>query len=414
MLLFWLLAAALLLGALSALLWPLLRTPGTNSVPDDAAAIAIFRDQKRALDSDFSSGAISANERESALTDLAQRVAEEIDRPPRQPAPVAAPRRAWPLAIALLIAIPALTIVLYTRLGDPGAAIIAAAGSGATALDEPQIAAMIAGLTRRLETHPDDAQGWMLLARSNYALNRFAAAADAYARAEALVKDNADLLADYADALAMVQGHDLRGKPLALIEHALAVDPRHKKALALAATAALEARDLDRSLVYWRRLAAELPPGADEARQVDGVIAEVDAARRGATVASSATPHPPAPAGSPPAGAISGRVELSPVLASKAAPADTVFIFARATAGPRMPLAVLRIRAGELPKNFTLDDSMAMAPGATLSSVPEVVVEARVSKSGAALPQPGDLVGQSAPIKPGARGLRITIDQVVP
>jgi cytochrome c-type biogenesis protein CcmH len=114
------------------------------------------------------------------------------------------------------------------------------------------------------------------------------------------------------------------------------------------------------------------------------------------------------------AGTIGGRVALNPSLTAKVSPTDTVFIFARATNGPRMPLAALRIPAAELPKDFKLDDAMGMAGGMKLSSASEVVVEARVSKSGNALPQPGDLFGKSAPTKPGTAGLRITIDQVVP
>jgi cytochrome c-type biogenesis protein CcmH len=272
----------------------------------------------------------------------------------------------------------------------------------------------------------------VLLAHSYQALERFAESADAYARADALIPNNAGLLADYADALAMAQGRKLGGAPAALIQRALAIDPKNKKALALAATVALEARDLDNSIAYWRRLAAELPSGSDDARQVADVIAEVDAARRegkgsppapskAATIepskrtAETAPPVPSAPrGGTGAAGTIAGRVDLEAALASKVALNDTVFIFARAAEGPRMPLAVLRIPAKELPRDFSLDDSMSMAPGVKLSATPSVIVEARISKSGNALPQSGDLFGRSAPLKPGATGVRITIDQVVP
>ena len=111
---------------------------------------------------------------------------------------------------------------------------------------------------------------------------------------------------------------------------------------------------------------------------------------------------------------IAGRVDVAPVLSAKIAPDDTLFIFARAVDGPRMPLAVLRLSARELPKSFTLDDSMGMAPGARLSAAQAVVVEARVSKSGNALPQSGDLSGKSTTVKPGAADVKIVIDQVVP
>ena len=276
MLLFWFLAAGLLLGALSVLLWPLLRTRRGGAVPDaDSAAIAVFRDQKRAADEDFASGVITGAEREAVVSDLARRVADEVGASPRAPTSGAMPRPSWPLAIALLVAIPLLAIALYGRLGDPAAAAVAAAADGGHELSDPQIAAMIGALERRLEQHPDNAEGWALLARSYYALGRFPAAAEAYAKALALAPDNPDLLADYADTLGMTQGRRLAGKPLALVERALAIDPQHGKALALAATAAMEAHDPSKALAYWRRLAALLPPGSDDATQVAAVIAEL-------------------------------------------------------------------------------------------------------------------------------------------
>jgi cytochrome c-type biogenesis protein CcmH len=219
------------------------------------------------------------------------------------------------------------------------------------------------------------------------------------------------LLADYADTLGMAQGRHLAGKPLALIERALAIDPRHGKALALAATAAMEAHDPSKALAYWRRLAAQLPPGSDDATQVAAVIAELGGGAPDA-VKTMRAPGPRASIASN-GGTISGRVAVSPSLAAKVAPTDTVFIFARAPSGPRMPLAAMRIPASELPKEFTLDDAMGMA-GMKLSTANEVIVEARLSRTGNALAQPGDLFGRSAPVKPGAGGLRITIDQVVP
>lgn len=411
MLLFWFLAAALLLSALSALLWPLLRTRRAGAVSDaDSAAIAVLRDQKRAADEDFASGVITGAEREAVVSDLARRLADEVGASPRTPASGAMPRPSWPLAIALLVSIPVLAIALYGRLGDPAAAVVAAATDGGHELSDPQIAAMIGALERRLEQHPDSAEGWALLARSYYTLGRFPAAAKAYTKALALAPDNPDLLADYADTLGMTQGHRLAGKPLALIERALAIDPRHGKALALAATAAMEAHEPSKALAYWRRLAAQLPPGSDDATQVAAVIAELGGE---APDAVKTTQAPTQIAGASNAGTISGRVAVGPTLAAKVAPTDTVFIFARASAGPRMPLAAMRIAASELPKEFTLDDAMGMA-GAKLSTASEVVVEARVSRTGNALAQPGDLFGRSAPVKPGATGLSITIDQVIP
>jgi cytochrome c-type biogenesis protein CcmH len=424
MLVFWSLAALLITVTLAVLLRPLLRARGIGTAPDaDAAAIAVYRDQKQVLDAECADGAITPGERDAAVAELARRLGDEVAVP--QAATMDRPGRRGALfvALALLVLIPSAALILYARLGNPGAAEVVAGEDTRNVheISDSQIAAMVDNLAERLRSHPDDAEGWVLLARSHAALGRFTDAADAYARADVLIPDNAALLADYADALAMAQGKRLTGKPAELIRRALAIDPQHRKALALAATAALEARDLDRALGYWRRLLAQVPEGSDDAKRINTIVTEIESARRDGKTLSGATDKAPrridqaVVATQTPAGAtIGGRVEIAPALAAKVSLTDTVFIFARAVDGPRMPLAVLRVPARELPRQFTLDDSMSMAPGVKLSGAGAVIVEARISKSGNALPQPGDFSGRSAPVKPGATGVNVTIDQIVP
>ena len=424
MLIFWSIAALLLAVTLALLLWPLLRGRHAAVAPDaDSAAIAVYRDQKQVLDAECGDGVITPDERDAAVAELARRLGAEVAAPQAATTNRPGRRGAWFAALALLVLIPSAAVILYARLGNPGAAAIVAGGDAGNGheISDSQIAAMVDNLAQRLQSRPDDAEGWVLLARSYAALGRFADAANAYARADALIPDNSALLADYADALAMAQGKRLAGKPAELIRRALAIDPQHRKALALAATAALEARDLDGALAYWRRLLAQFPEGSDDARQINTIVAQIESAKRdGRTVSGPADKAPlrtdqPAIAKQAPAGAtIAGRVEIAPALAAKVALTDTVFIFARAVDGPRVPLAVLRVPARELPRQFTLDDNMGMAPGVKLSAAAAVIVEARISKSGNALPQPGDFSGRSAPIKPGATGVTVTIDQIVP
>ncbi|HTP46735.1 MAG TPA: c-type cytochrome biogenesis protein CcmI [Casimicrobiaceae bacterium] len=425
MILFWSLALLLVAASLAFLLPPLLRRRQKVIGPDaDAAAIAVYRDEKRALEAELVSGAISPAERDAALLELSHRLGEEIGTANPVSTARRPSRRAWIAAVVVLVLVPIAATVLYLRLGKPEATTVAAADATRAAHDmsDPQIAAMVEQLAQRMKAQPNDPQGWMLLGRSYAAMRRFQEAADAYARAAALVPDDAALLADYADTLAMVQGRSLAGKPLQLIEQALAIEPTNQKALALAATAALDRRDFSASLGYWRRLAAQFPEGSEEARQMASIIADVEntARQSGDKSIASTKPvtggSPPGTAGAGPASGatIAGRVDVSPALASKVAGTDTVFIFARAVDGPRVPLAVLRLPAQELPRDFTLDDSMGMAPGAKLSAAQAVVVEARVSKTGNALPQAGDLSGKSAAVKPGARNVRIVIDQIVP
>ena len=427
MLLFASLATLLVVATLALLLVPLLRARRAGEAPGaEAAAAAVYRDQKRALDAEYADGVISAEEREAAMAELAHRLAEDVERPRERSAPALPRRSAWVLAGVLLVLIPAAAVVLYSRLGKPDA-IAMQSEQAAHELNDQQVNALVDTLAERLKTRPDDAEGWALLARSYRALERWNEAAAAYAHATELVPNDASLLADYADVLAMAQGRRLEGRPAALAARALAIDPNHRKALALAATAAMETRDYDGAIALWQRLRAQFPEGSEDAKQVTSFIAEVedmkrhpDAATQSAAaqspraapaakreMATSATSAAAATAG------IAGRVDVAPALASKVALTDTVFIYARPAEGPRMPLAVLRIPAKELPADYRLDDSMGMA-GAKLSTAPTVVVEARISKSGNAIPQPGDLSGKSGPVKPGASGVDVTIDQVVP
>jgi cytochrome c-type biogenesis protein CcmH len=281
----------------------------------------------------------------------------------------------------------------------------AAGGANPHGMTAQQFETMVGRLAARMKENPDDVQGWMMLGRSYAVLGHFPESAGAYAKAVAIVPDDAQLLADYADSLAMAQGRTLQGEPEKVLKRALAADPNNVKALVLAGTAAFDRNDKAGAVRYWERALVVLPAESEMAARVRASIAEAG----GSTEFARAKPAP-AQGGT----RVSGVVTLHPKLAAKVAPDDTVFIFARAAEGPRMPLAILRKRASDLPFKFTLDDSMAMAPQMKLSAFPRVVIGARVSKTANATPQPGDLQGQSAPVKVGAQGIAVTIDTEVP
>jgi cytochrome c-type biogenesis protein CcmH len=242
------------------------------------------------------------------------------------------------------------------------------------------------------------------------ALDRTAEALAAYDRALKLRPNDATALADYADALAVKNGQSLEGEPLRLIDRALKLEPDNLKALALAGSAAYNRGDFAAAVKYWDRagqvgaadsqIAQMARAGAAEARQRGQLPPLAEAARgTGPRVAQAA-------AGGP---GVSGTVRLGAALKAKAAPEDTVFIFARPAAGARMPLAILRKQVKDLPFEFKLDDSLSMSPAALLSAAGSVVVGARVSKSGQAVPEAGDLEGFSPPVKVGSSGLVVEI-----
>ena len=407
---FWAIALALVLATLAALVVPLLRSRGQRERPEDVdASAAVYRDQKRQIDAEFASGAIGAEERDAAETEIVARLGAELSATPA-PASASASRWPWIAAIAMVAIVPATALVAYLAVGNPQAL---EAGATHPRMSDTEIVSMVERLAQRMRENPSDPQGWLLLGRSWSALERFPESADAYAAAARLLPGNADVLADWADALAMAQGRKLAGRPTEIIGQALAADPAHPKALALAASAAMERNDDRTAVRYWRALLAVVPPGGEDAKGIEATIAQLEGGAPGAPSASAgAAPAPPATA--PASSRIAARVAIAPALASRVSPDATLFVYARAAQGPRMPLAIVRASARDLPLSFELDDSMAMAPGATLSAAREVVVEARISVTGGATPSSGDLSGQSGVVAPGATGLSITIDRVVP
>jgi cytochrome c-type biogenesis protein CcmH len=254
------------------------------------------------------------------------------------------------------------------------------------------------------------------------ALGRYDEGAKAYEHLASIAPRDAQVLADYADALGMAQGRKLEGKPYALVKSALEIDPTHRKSLALAGTAAMETKDFPASIGYWQRLAAALPPGSEDEAQVRAIMEEVrmrasSAGQQLPAVAASPAPSPPPKVASAPKNAgtsVTGSVSIAPEVAAKVSQSDTLYVFARAEDGGRIPLAVLRASARQLPMAFLLDDSMSMSPQAKLSQASSVRIEARISRSGNAIPQSGDLVGRSDPVKPGARDVKIVVNQIVP
>ena len=434
-----LLGAALLLAVgLSFLLRPLLRG-GTRATGSDRAIASLYRDQLRELNADHAAGTINDEQFESGRRELERRLLEEIG----QAAPATSVSRSTRLTaggiIAFVVVVP---IVAYLALGRPetigagpaesqaAAGARGQAGGGENAphpITPEQVQAMIDQLAKRLQQSPQDADGWSMLARSYSYVGKFPEAVKAYQKAVELLPKDAHLLADYADALAMTQERRLAGAPMKLVQRALELDPKDVKALALAGSDAFDRHDYASAVSYWDRAVKAGPPDPQFARQLQAGLEEARKLAGGAvpppTMASAAEPQAAAPRstpstpspGSAPAGAtVSGRVQLSASLTGKVAPTDTLFVFARAAQGPRMPLALMKRQVKDLPLEFALDDSMSMMPNLKLSNFSSVVIGARVSKAGDAMPASGDLQGFSAPVKVGSAGVDVRIDQVVP
>ena len=426
---FWFFAFVLSAATLAVLVRPLVRRTGSATGPaDESATAAVFRDHKRQLEADRATGSLTTAEHDLAQKELLERFGAELASLKDVPAPPTSRMRRM-VALIMVIAVPVVALGLYTYLGNPTAPSDNPHGDASVAATDPKVVAMIDQLAERMKANPEDGAGWALLARSYMRLGRFDASAAAFEQAAKRTPDDAGLYADWADVLAQTQGAKITGKPLELVNRALAIDPNHMKSLALLASEAMDRNDRPAAIAAWTRLRAQLAPGSEGAKEIDGVLAELGAppgTAPGASVPASAVPAaaPKPVTGSAAttaashsataAAAIDGQVELDAKLKDKVGAGDTLFIFARAPSGSRMPLAILREPVGAFPRTFSLTDAMAMSPAATISAAKSVVIEARISKGGGALPQPGDLSGVSAEVAPGARNVRVVIDRVLP
>lgn len=294
----------------------------------------------------------------------------------------------------------------------PTATSASAAGDGgraAHALSDDQLQRMVEQSRARVQQNPKDAASWAMLAHSYDMLGKFAESSKAYASLAQLVPDDAQVLADYADALAVANGRTLAGEPAALVRKALAIDPRNVKALTLAGTAAFERQDYDGAVAQWKK-ARELSRDPQFTQQIDVSLANARALAQGLPASTPLAARQPATGAS---AVVAGRLTLADDLLSKA-PADaTVFIYAIPVGGARMPVAIMRRHVRDLPLEFSLDDSMAMVRDVRLSQVSTVVIGARISRRGDVAPEPGDMQGLTAPVSVGTRGVKLEISEVL-
>jgi cytochrome c-type biogenesis protein CcmH len=400
MTLFVALGVLLVAASLLFIVPPLARRTARPRESRDAVNAAVYRDQLRELEADLQAGTLAPDQHEKARQEIQARLAADLG---KSEAPAEARRGGRGAAIALGIAVPACALAVYLSVGNPGMlAPQAEEGAGPHGMSAQQFEGLVERLAARMKDNPEDAEGWAMLGRSYAVMGRFGESSAAYANAAARLPKDAQLLADYADSLAMAQGRTLQGEPEKILKRALAADPNNVKALVLAGTAAFDRNDRAGAVRYWQRALAVLPAESEMAQRVRASIAEAGGSAAGTQVAK--------PAQAQGSARVSGVVKLDPKLAGKVAPDDTVFIFARAAEGPRMPLAILRRQGRDLPVQFTLDDSMAMAPEMRLSAFPRVVIGARVSKTANATASPGDLQGQSQAVQVGAADVAVTID----
>ena len=422
---FVLLAALMLIAALAFVLRPLLR--GGVSSNDPAAAA---RRRMKVLQEALDTGVLSKKEFAAKKAELGDQLLGALDAPP------ARSRSAFFAAIAVALLLPAGAIVLYRLVGEPRAldpSSIPPPAAQASAEHGQDMDQAIAKLAEKLKQNPDDVAGWTLLGRAYLETEHFTEARDALKHAHDLAPTEADVSVAYAEALTLAgESHRIDGEAKALIDAALKADPKNERGLWLLGVSAYQDRDFSGAIATWNRLLALLPPDSNVIQSVKTQIARAEAERDGrappieqapsrpaasAESTASTVPAQPAPTSAPGTEGphLTVKVALDAKLAAKAAPGDTVFVFAKAASGPPMPLAVQRLKVEQLPATVTLTDGMGMLPSMKLSQFPQVIVGARVSRSGNAIAQSGDLQTASKPLDVATTTpISLTIDQTVP
>lgn len=411
MIAFLILATVLVAGALLLVIPPML---GAGARARDRAhrqqqaktVLVVLREQLAELEAERAAGRVEDADYQRSREELEQRVlaeagVAEAGEDPR-------PARAW--AAGLLLTIPILAVAVYLIMGTPEGLDPAKTQPPPEAghqITPEQMQAMVAQLAERLVREPDNVEGWLMLGRSYGVMRDLQGAVSTWSRIGNRIPDHPDVLADWADLLATAGGRKFDGDPDRLIERALKLEPKHVKALALGGTSAFQRGDYAKAAQMWEIILADMQPGAgpydsilasiNEARSKGGMPALTPAGAQAAALQGAAAPL-----------AVRGRLALAPALSGKADPDDVVFVFARPMGGG-MPIAALRFRAAELPREFDFSAAQRMSQGPL---PPQISVGARVSKQGSATAAAGDLESATLVVAPDASGLEIHIDRV--
>ena len=389
-------AALLLILVLVLLLRPFIFPAKNEMTSRRQMNAAIYRDELDKLEMERDAGVISAADYEISHAEMRQRLfqdtSEEDDRSVMGSSKLT--------IIGLCIFIVVLSSGLYFALGD---ATRVAQMNAQPPMTQEGVEKMVAEFAAKMEKDPTNLKGWTMLARSYRILGRNQEAADAYARAGNFIDDDPQLLADYADTLATNANGSFAGKPLVLINKALKLDPNNLMALWLSGTASYTSGNYKAAVQTWEKLAQQLPPGSEELKSIEGSIAEA----RSKAGLPAASPFASVSGGK----SISGTIEIAPDVKAKLKAGDIVMVIARQP-GERMPVAVLKTAAADFPMSFSLTDALAMNPSAPLSKLSEATIEVRISKTGMAKPEAGDLISSVQTVKVGSTNVRLLVDQV--
>jgi cytochrome c-type biogenesis protein CcmH len=318
-------------------------------------------------------------------------------------------RGVFVLMLFIALAIPVGSALLYLKIGTPSTLD----GVPAQAQTATDINTALDELRAHLTSNPKDAQGWSLLGQANMEMQKPEQARDAFDHVLKLTPNDTTAMVGWAEAdAAASENHLIQGRARDLLLQAVKLEPNNQRALWLLGISDFQQGQYADAAATWRVLQPQLQPGSSVAQAVAQQIALADARASGKPAPASSATTPPSSA-SVQGPALQVTVALAPALKQKLAAGDTLFVYARAENGPPMPLSVARLDAKQLPTTVTLTDAMGMVPSMKLSSVQHVFIGARISHSGEAVAQAGDLEGNAGVVAVYSKAtIKVVIDKV--
>ena len=407
---------ALLLVALAMLfvLSPLMLNRSAPSGKRNTINVVLFKDRLQELEDDFNQGVIGKDEYQSLKTELERRLLDDAAAGSEATAALTGKPSAV-VMVLLALSIPLVAWPVYQQTGAKAdwdiSQTLEQARQKTTAGEstELEVERLIVQLNQRLEQHPQHTDYLMLLGSTQMSLTNYAAATDVYRRLSDIYPKNPAVLAQYAQALYLSSDRTLTAKVRTLADKALAINPQQTTVLGMMGIASFEQGDFQQAINYWQRLLPMLGPVSPNRQMITAGInqAKVLLGESGVEVAVKSAADAQS--------TVSLQVRVAMGEGINVDKGASVYVYARAIAGPRMPLAVAKMKVADLPTTVTLDDSMAMAPSFKLSGFEQIELVARVSRNGIANRGPGDIEGLFGPVNTAApaENLSLLIDRWV-
>ncbi|MCH9696977.1 MAG: c-type cytochrome biogenesis protein CcmI [Gammaproteobacteria bacterium] len=426
---FWVCAGVITLVTMLVLVIPVLRSHNTSSAETDRSDlnIGLIKDRLSELELEFQQQRIDKEHYSRLKDELQLALAKDLETTDQTSTNHRPADQGKLSAVIIVLLVPFITIGLYlyfgevSVLGEPAVSSANTRPVNGSAQQPPaSVESMVAGLARRLQDNPDDAQGWSMLGRSYMVMGRYQEASDAYEQLHRLTGDNPSVLLQHAQAIVLVNNGSWNKESIAKLKKALQLEPQNTVALSLSGLLAARQGNSQLAVKQWRKAQQTLQPNTPEFKQLETMIASIPGNAVSETDSIQSTARNTASDPVLPSQAqnsdrsIQVKVNISPELMSKTSADQTIFIFAQALSGPPMPIAVVRKAVSELPVVVTLDDTMAMMPTRKLSSFEQVRIAARISQSGSAMPAAGDLEGKVEPVNLATtRSVSVTINRVL-